>query len=382
MPRRRMPKLPKNFFLIPLVIAIILLVVLMVVFSRGTCASNSVNVLEGFTDDENTVSKVERPFVNFYDNYGNRLNIIAISKPYSNDDNQKKYEELVKEGNIIIGVSSYLEFPNPVSSPFENFDDNYAKYKYKERCKAWLHGFRNPGDYFPNHVPNALISESDFIDCQINKPDESVEKVYDFIYICLKQDEKKDTCDDWATYNKNWTLAKKCLKVMCEKYKLKGLLIGRKDCEIPNLCHKLMDSTNMLTHEELRKSYNQSKFIFLPNYADASPRVLSEALATNLPTLCNRNILGGWKYVNDKTGVFFTDENDIDSAINEMNRKLSNNEFRAREEYIKNYGPVNSGIRLRDFLYDTFGNQINIPRHKTDYVTIDYPKTEYAKCEL
>ena len=42
-----------------------------------------------------------------------------------------------------------------------------------------------------------LISESDFIDCQINKPDKSVEKVYDFIYICLKQDEKKDTCDDW-----------------------------------------------------------------------------------------------------------------------------------------------------------------------------------------
>ena len=30
---------------------------------------------------------------------------------------------------IIIGVSSYLEFPNPVSSPFENFDENYKKYK-------------------------------------------------------------------------------------------------------------------------------------------------------------------------------------------------------------------------------------------------------------
>ena len=65
-----------------------------------------------------------------------------------------------------------------------------------------------------------------------------------------------------------------------------------------------------------------------------------------------------------------------------MNRKLLNNEFHAREEYIKNYGPINSGIRLRDFLYDTFGNQINIPRHKTDYVTIDYPKTDNTKCEL
>jgi len=390
MPRKSISKLPKHFFLFPLVLALILIVILAVGLSRGTCGLNddsknnnkNKNVLEGFTDKKDEVKAVARPFVNFYDNFGNRLNIIAISKPYSNDDNQKEYDELVAAGNIIIGVSSYLEFPNSVSSPFENFDDNYKKYKYKERCKAWLHGFRNPGDYFPPHVPNALISESDFIDCQINKPDPSVEKVYDFIYICLKQDEKKDVCDDWATYNKNWTLAKKCLEVMCEKYKLKGLLVGRKDCEITNLCHKLMDTTNMLKHEELRKSYNQSKFIFLPNYADASPRVLSEALATNLPVLCNRNILGGWKYVNEKTGVFFTDENDIDSAIDEMNRKLLNNEFSAREEYIKNYGPVNTGIRLRDFLYDTFGEQINVPRHKTDYVTIDYPKTEYAKCEL
>ena len=390
MPRKSISKLPKHFFLFPLVLALILIVILAVVLSRGTCGLNSKennknknkNVLEGFTDKNDEVKAVARPFVNFYDNFGNRLNIIAISKPYSNDDNQKEYEELVAAGNIIIGISSYLEFPNPVSSPFENFDDNYKKYKYKERCKAWLHGFRNPGDYFPAHVPKALISESDFIDCQINKPDPSIEKVYDFIYICLKQDEKKDVCDDWATYNKNWTLAKKCLEVMCEKYKLKGLLVGRKDCEITNLCHKLMDTTNMLKHEELRKSYNQSKFIFLPNYADASPRVLSEALATNLPVLCNRNILGGWKYVNEKTGVFFTDEKDIDSAIDEMNRKLLNNEFSAREEYIKNYGPVNSGIRLRDFLYDTFGEKINVPRHKTDYVTIDYPKTDYAKCEL
>ena len=352
MPRLKLSKLSKNYFIIPLIIAIFLIIILAVVFSVGTCSLGSEsnkNILEGFTDNNNEVKQVKRPFVNFYDNYGNRLNIIAISKPYSNDDNEKEYQELAKNKMIIIGVSSYLEFPNPVSSPFENFDANYKKYKYKERCRAWLHGFRNPGDYFPMNVPNALISESDFIDCQINKPDNSVEKVYDFIYICLKQDEKKDTCDDWATYNKNWTLAKKCLKVMCEKYKLKGLLVGRKDCEIPNLCHKLMDSTNMLKHEELRRCYQQSKFIFLPNYADASPRVLSEALATNIPTLINRNILGGWKYVNDKTGVFFTDENDIDASINEMNRKLLNNEFSPREEYIKNYGPVNSGRRLRDF---------------------------------
>ena len=376
-------KLPKNYILVPLVVSVIMVIILILVLSLGTCnlKKNNISLVEGFQNNLE-VKQVKRPFVNFYDNYGNRINIIGISKPFSGDNHEKEYQELVKSGYIIIGISSYLEFPNPVSSPYENFDDNYNKYKYKERCQAWIHGFRNPQDYFPPHVPNALISESDFIDCKINKPDTSVEKIYDFIYICLKQDEKKDKCDDWATYNKNWTLAKKCLKVMCEKYKLKGLLVGRKDCEIPNLCHKLMDSTNMLKHDELKKSYQQSKFIFLPNYADASPRVLCEAMATGLPALINRNILGGWKYINQNTGVFFNNENDIDFAINEMNNKLLKNEFKVREEYINNYGPVNSGRRLRDFLYDKFENKINIPRHKTDYITIDYPKSNYAKCEL
>lgn len=375
-------KITKNYFSIALVLVALLILVLVLVFNNGTCSSGEKEnvVLENF-DTEKEVKQVKRPFVNFYDNLGNRLNVIAISKPFYDDSNQTECEELIAAGNIIIGVSSYLEFPNPVSSPFENFDDNYKKYKYKEICRAWLHGFRNPGALFPMHIPQTLISESDFIDCHINKPDASVEKIYDFIYICLKQDEKKDVCDDWATYNKNWTLAKKCLKVMCEKYKLKGLLVGRKDCEIPGMCHKLMDSTNMLSHDELQKSYNQSKFIFLPNYADASPRVLSEALATGLPAMVNKNILGGWKYINEKTGVFFNDENDIDIAIDEMNRKLLNNEYKAREEYVTNYGPVNSGKKLREFLYSTFGSEINIPKHKTDYITIDYPKTEYAQCE-
>ena len=77
-------------------------------------------------------------------------------------------------------------------------------------------------------MPLLFQSESDYTDCNINKPDPTIKKEYDFIYICLKVDEKKDTCDDWATWNKNWELAQKCLKIMCNKYKLKGLLVGRK----------------------------------------------------------------------------------------------------------------------------------------------------------
>ena len=168
---------------------ILLVFLAFVIIAVISCCVNK----ESFTDEEQKelIPTVKRPYVNLYDNNGNKLNIVGISKPFSVD---KEYEDYTnnKDKLIFIGLYSYLEFPNPVSNPFENFDDNYKKYKYKEICRAWLHGFRNPIDYFPPGVPESLISESDFADCSILKPDPSVEKKYDFLYICLKQDEKKD----------------------------------------------------------------------------------------------------------------------------------------------------------------------------------------------
>lgn len=341
---------------------------------------------ENFNGDVTTVAvkdevpDLPRPMVNFYDQSGNRLNIIGISKPFGSDEDLKKYTDN-KDKCIFIGVSSYLEFPNKISNPYEQLDENYKKYKYKELCEAWIHGFRNPEDYFPPGVPHELISESDFMDCHVMKPNPEVEKKYDFVYICLKQDDTKDTCDDWATYNKNWDLAKKCLKVMCEKYKLRGLLLGRKDCELPNLCHELMDTTNFLTYDKMMESYNSAKFIFLPNVADASPRVLAEAMLCNLPIMVNQNILGGWKYVRKETGVFFNNENDIGDAISKMNENLAQgNVYNPRKYFLENYGIINSGRRLKEFLYKNFGNRINLPKHQVEFVTIDYPKVQYSHC--
>lgn len=340
---------------------------------------------EGFQSNENEtveVPDVKRPFVNFYDNTGNRLNIIGISKPFSGDEHLEEYKKYKDMGIIIIGISSYLEFPNMVSNPYENFVENYKKYKYKELCRAWLHGFRDPVNYFPLGTPNTLISESDFMDCNVAKPDESVTKEYDFIYICLKQDEKKETCEDWATYNKNWELAQKCLKVMCERHKLRGLLVGRSDCKLPGICHQLMDTTNMLEYSKMLESYKKAKFLFVPNRADASPRVITEALLTDLPILVNENILGGWKYVNENTGVFFRDEHDISNRIETLLKGIKGNRFTPRKNFLSNYGVINTGKRLKDFLYNTFGGEINVKRHLVDYVIIDNPKREYKDCPI
>ena len=75
------------------------------------------------------IPKLKRPYVNLYDQEGRKLNIFLISKPFSGDEQNKTYLNN-KNGNIFIGISSYLEFPNEVSNPFEDFTKNYEKYRY------------------------------------------------------------------------------------------------------------------------------------------------------------------------------------------------------------------------------------------------------------
>ena len=348
------------------------------------------NKPEHFTDATTTKAvtkeeedKIERPYVKLFDNNGNMLNVVLFSKPFGGSDEELKKFEEYKKKYIIIGITSYLEFPNIPSNIHEDWNyDNYGKYKYKDSMRGWLYCFRNPDRYLPKNIPKALISESDFIDCTINKPDPNIKVEYDFIYICLKVKNDSKVCDDWATYNKNWSLAKKCLKVMCEDFKLKGLLVGRKDCELPAGCHTLMEGTDMLDYNKLISSYKQCKFIFIPNEADASPRVLTEALSTNLACLVNNKILGGWKYVNDKTGEFFNDEHDIGHSLNRLLYNIQNNRYTPRKYFIENYSVVNTGKRLKKFLYDNYGNEINIPEDKVEYVTPDFSKKDFKGCEI
>ena len=101
---------------------------------------------------------------------------------------------------------------------------------------------------------------------------------------------------------------------------------------------------------------------------DASPRTVTEAMCFNLPVLMNKNILGGWKYVIEQTGELFNDENDIESALNKFIPKLKNNEYKARQYIIDNYGPVNSGRKLKEFLFKNWGEKLNIK--DCDFITM------------
>ena len=317
------------------------------------------------------VKKMERPFLNIYTDKDKKLNVVFITHPFTRDETIKEFNEAVKRGVKFLGMSSYSEFPGPISNPHDALHDRNLdawKYDYFKLTKGWCHCFRNPDLYIPKEVNKALISESDFANYQGHQPTSEntdiSKKEYDFIYICLKDNDK---CENgWQAYNRNWDEAKICLDIMCKKYKLKGLLIGRIGCEIPESCHNIMELTEFQEFHTFIKNYAKCKFIFLPNYSDASPRVMTEAMCYNLPILVNSNIIGGWKYVTPETGEEYT-INNFEEKLDKFLANLEN--YKPREFIINNYGPENSGKKLLEFVKLCFKpEELNINLDKVLYL--------------
>ena len=320
-----------------------------------------------FSENFITLPSLPGPFVHLYDDKGNKLNICLISQPIERDSDYKLYLTNIDKF-IYVGISSYMEFPYVPSNPEDNYileekttapsDRAYNVNMYFKLCDAWLHCFRTPEKYLPLDKPMALISESDFINYSHIKPDSSVGVEYDFMYSCPKVNETSP-CNDWVSHNKNWELCKKCLPILCLKYKLRGLLVGRQDCILPDGCDEYITTTGWVDYHEHTKLYKKARFIFLPNQRDASPRVLTEALATNIPCLVNQNILGGWKYVKTGiTGEFFTDENNISSSIELLLQNMNMNKYTPRQYIIDNYGPLNAGRDLKNFIFNNFRDKV------------------------
>jgi len=316
------------------------------------------------------VPNMKRPFLNMWgvrkDGTEFLVNIVFITHPFTRDECIVQYNDAKDKGCHFLGLSSYSEFPGLVSNPHDVLHDPKNKawtdYDYFKLSRGWLSCFReeNNTKWIKSGFPQVNIAESDFANYEVHKPDPSVKKEYDFIYICLKDGDKKpedkDCPQSWQSIIRAWTTVKKLLDIMCKQYKLKGLLIGRVGCEIPPQCHQLMELTDFMEYHTFIKQFNRCKFILTASFQDASPRTATEAMCFNLPVLMNKNILGGWQYINDKTGSFF-DPNNLDEfpkTLAKFLKKLNNNEYSPREWFIENYGKYNTGKRLLKFVQEVF----------------------------
>ena len=320
--------------------------------------SYSTKIIINQSDEQKEVPTVEFPFKNLFDDQNKKLNVILISAPFREKKHEDLYEQYKKEGLAFCGISSYLDFPNPILNPYEDRYHEKQKHNYPSMVSTWLHCFRKKDYTKPfKHLPNLLLTEADLKDFS---PIQEIptEKEYDFLYCCLADNEQ--CTPGWQSYNRNWDLAKKCLAIMCSKFKLRGILVGRENCEFGDECTGIVKTLPLLEYHKFQEEMKKCRFLFVPNVSDASPRVITEAICYNIPVLVNQNILGGWhNIVPSITGEFFNDENDIEEVLNRMLNTNGIQRYQPRQWFEKNRGRKLSGKLLAQFLTQHYPNLNN-----------------------
>ena len=320
------------------------------------------NYAEGFITSE--VPTVEFPFKNLKNQRGENLKIIAITAPFREEKHEQLYKQYKEQGLHFLGISSYLDFPDKIVNPYEDTFHKKQNHNYLKMVSSWVYCTRSPSTNMKNaKIPLLQLTEADMKDTNYYSPDRSIKKEYDFIYVCL--DDNKKCEPGWQSYNRNWVLCKECLKVMCSKYNLKGLIVGRINCKITDLCSDKIKFVPFMKFHEFQKTIQKCKFAFVPNITDASPRVITEALCYDMPVLVNENILGGWhNVIPGITGEFFTNEINLKYALD----KILNKSYKPRKWFLKHRGE-NSRKQFADFLKKNYAEALNESNDLTEAYT-------------
>jgi hypothetical protein len=267
------------------------------------------------------------PFRFVVDARGRSVGWVAVNARVVTPERHEELALLRHMGYRFLGVSSDGTFPLGTES--DALD-------YGALCEAWCHCFREPDRHLPLHLPRALISESDFTDFRRVSADVAGKRAmplraeFDFVYL--------GATEPWKKAAKHWELARPCILRICTRLGLRGLLVATEQFPV------VADVTVLpwLPWDDFLAHLARARFLFVPNECDASPRVLAEAMCLNVPVVVYQRILGGWKYVNPFTGVFFDSEDDVVAAV----RRCLEMRPRPRSWFRANYGPYLAGQRL------------------------------------
>ena len=87
----------------------------------------------------------------------------------------------------------------------------------------------------------------------------------------------------------------------------------------------------------------------------------------DIPLLMNRNIMGGWKYlIPGQTGEFFHDMSDFRDSLRRIldntRGRRGRNPYKPLEFVKKNYGNMNAGKKLYEFVQKYWGDRVRFPK--------------------
>lgn len=231
------------------------------------------------------------------------------------------------------------KFAVMVSSPYIFNNEIIPKYS-----DFWFHPFKNPEQYLPSNTEGCLMSESDFIDpLFVPCMGRSKNPKWDYFYFTIGG-------HDGSNF-KGFDLFLEMVPHL-NNAGLKGVVIvygkhpkTKKSHYIFMKENNIKIMRNALSYKDVGLLMSRCRFGIFPNILDCSPRMLTESIVRNVPVLVNENILGGWKYINDETGVFFNKKN-IPQSIN----KILTSEFNPHQNFMQKYGFINSSVKFANIL--------------------------------
>ena len=290
------------------------------------------------------------PFRYFTDENKKVIPLVAVTSFFRDDNAKTLYKEYQDNGVTIIGITAYKSFPNKIKDGTADDYTGDQDFDYVGKIKNWLCCFNDPKHYGFTESNNIIdISESDFYDAE-DAVKLNEQKKYDVIYSCPDDDAKSCPKDGWNAVNRNFELAKKCFVIMIRDFGLNVLVIGRTKCGLEEQYGNKIKTVDFLPWDQFQQRLRESRILFVPNVADASPRVIAEAMTKNVPVLMNRQIMCGSKYVNAESGELFTDETDVADAL----KKIVGGKKDARKWWQQNYSKQKSAVKLCDFVKKVF----------------------------
>lgn len=251
---------------------------------------------------------------------------------------------------------------------------------WHNNIKAFCHPFRDQS-FFPSKAKKFLLSESDMTDDMVVRhPKTDGNKKYDFIFFTLDSLQGVK-CKGYQSIG--------IIDQAAKELGLRGLIVdyyhhrrkkkGKekiKDFRKGTFAHQLERTreirSNLKHVDFITKSFSQqelclmmksARFVMFANTRDASPRMITEALVWGCPIMVNKNIYGGWKYVNESNGILWDAPLDVFSAdkkkdyyVGEMKKAMeymSDTKFEydnIRANYYSKYGLLNTEAKLAKIL--------------------------------
>jgi hypothetical protein len=284
-----------------------------------------------------------QPHLPVVDHRGESTRFVALGGPLDTRHAEQVHAALRADDRPMVGFTSYKRFPLATAEMAE---------RYLAECAGWCHCFRDAAPFAA--LPTIELSHSDLVDvCYVDpRTFGSRTASWDYAYVCLPGREVEKA--------KEWALARECIRRL-SLAGLSGILVGRSPIR------DLPPASRVAVRPRLRwapflRTLAAARCLLIASVTDASPRIIAEALALDRPVVVNGNIVGGWKYVNDATGAFFSSERDIVDVVSQVLERAT----APREWYCEFFGLCRSGARLKDFL-NGLGGRLRAP-----YVTLGH----------